>query len=308
MKFAVSAIKNSKINFGHYCLLIIAQSMVGINITGTKYLIASMPFIFLLTIRFCFASVILLMLHFISNTHKKSTLEHLAPLTIRDWKYILGQALCAGVFFNLFMVTGLHYTDAAIAGIITSALPAVIVLLCWLILKEKLTSKKLLCLGFATLGLIVINANKLMAVSVNNSIFGDLLILISLVPEAGYYVLVKMHASQVKLPVFLVSAILNGINAVLLLPYCFFLGWQSLHLTSFDWLILATIGLSSGLFFVFWSIGSSKMDTSTAALSTATMPISTVIIACLSLGEMINGMQLVGMVLVIVSIVVYAFA
>lgn len=75
---------------------------------------------------------------------------------------------------------------------------------------------------------------------------GDALVLTSLLPEAMYYILSKMHVNS--LPVFLISSLLNGINAILLLFCLSFSTWDSFTIHTLDWLILIILGLSSGLF------------------------------------------------------------
>ncbi|KTC64714.1 transmembrane protein [Legionella adelaidensis] len=281
-----------------------SQIMVGINIVFSKYVLATIPEILVLTLRFSLAALILLPLHWLSADRKKPILFYFSQLNKKDWFFIFGQALTAGILFNAFMLGGLHYTDANVAGIITSALPAIIALMCWLILREKITTKKLICVGLATLGLVVIASDKILGVGASHSFKGDILVFISLFPEATYYILSKMH--PIKMPVFLISALLNAINAVIL----FFISLFSLNhgviIHSSEWLILILLGLSAGLFFVFWFFGCQKVDGLMASLSTGIMPLATVIIAWVVLGEQLTQWQIVGMGMVILSIVVYA--
>jgi drug/metabolite transporter (DMT)-like permease len=284
--------------------LILAQIMVGINIVFSKYVLSSIPILFILTLRFSLAAVILLPLHWLSPAKKLSVYSYFSRLNRRDWVFIFAQALSAGVLFNFIILCGLHYTDANVAGIITSALPAIIAVMSWIILGEKISGKKAICVGFATLGLVVIACEKLNGIKVTHSFLGDALVLASLLPEATYYLLSKMHANT--LPVFLVSSLLNGINAILLLFYLSFTPWSGLSIQGWDWLILILLGLSSGLFYVFWYFGCQKVDGVMASLSTAVMPLATVIIAWVFLGERLTTGQGVGMGMVIFSIVVYA--
>lgn len=72
------------------------------------------------------------------------------------------------------------------------------------------------------------------------------------------------------------------------------------------WLILIFLGLSSGLFYVFWYFGARRVDGTMASLSTAIMPVATVMLAWLILGEQLSYLQGLGMGLVILSIAVYA--
>ncbi len=289
-----------------YLFLILAPMTVGINIVGSKYLITSMPVLFLLAVRFLLASLLLLPLHWSTVDGKQNTIAyHLKQLTRKDWLFLIAQALTAGVLFNFLMLFGLRYTDANAAGIITSALPAIIVILSWIVLKEAFSLKKTACVAFATVGLIVISSAHVTNINSYQSLLGNFIVFLSLLPEASYYILTKLHPSR--LPLFLMSSIINGINALILLPLLFYyLDLELLRLPALNWLILALIGVCTGLFYVFWSIGSARVDAVMAALSTAIMPIATVGIAWFALGEKIGLTQCIGVSMVMASILIYA--
>lgn len=292
-------------NLGAYLFLILAQVMVGINIVSSKYLVASVPFLFILSLRFILAAIILFSLHLLTDHHTQFFQRHFEKLNKKAWVYILLQAITAGVLFNCLMLLGLRYTNANIAGIITSGLPAIIAVMSWIVLKEHFTRKKSLCVGLATIGLLIISGDKFVGGAAHQSMLGNLLVLLSLLPEAAYYVLSKMYVSP--LPVFLLSAVINSVNALIMLPFLLcYMDWSTLHLVAFDWLILVMISFSSALFFVCWYLGSYRVDGVMASLSTAIMPIATVMIAWAALGEMITLVQLLGMGLVVASIFVYA--
>lgn len=284
--------------------LILAQIMVGVNIVFSKYVLSSIPILFILALRFTLAAVILLPLHWLTPAKKFPIYSYFSQLKRRDWFFIFAQALCAGVLFNFLILWGLQYTDANVAGIITSVLPAIIAIMSWIILGEKISGKKAVCVVFATLGLVVIACDKLSGIKVTHSFLGDVLVLVSLLPEATYYILSKMHINA--LPVFLISSLLNGINAILLLFSLGFTAWDSITIHALDWLILIILGLSSGLFYVFWYFGCQKVDGVMASLSTAIMPLATVIIAWLFLGEQLTMGQATGMGMVLFSIAIYA--
>lgn len=284
--------------------LALAQAMVGINIVTSKLLLSSIPVLVLLAIRFILASLVLLPLHWTTSARKHSVKEHFSKLNSRDWGFILAQSLSAGVLFNCLMLTGLNYTDANVAGIITSALPAIIAVMSWLILGEKISAQKVLCVIFATIGLVIIAYDKLNGIGYSHSFLGDFIVLLSLLPEAAYYVLCKFYSNR--LPIFLTSALLNGINAVLLLPALFFVHWVPSDISMVNWFILLIIGLSSGLFYVFWFMGSQRVDGIMASLSTAIMPVATVIFAWIILREQLTPLEFVGMGFVVLSVVLYA--
>lgn len=284
--------------------LTLAQIMVALNIVISKSLLASIPILVMMNIRFAIAALVLLPLHFLSPHRHIPWQEYFKQLTRKDWIFLLAQALCAGVLFNFLMLSGLHATDANIAGIITSALPAMIAIFSWIFLKELISYKKILCILLATAGLLVIAFDKFTTVGEEHSFVGDAIILLSLVPEAGYYILTKVHTC--KLPIFLTSSLLNAINALLLLPISIAQGWNPLVMSSSHWLIMIVLGISASLFYVFWLFGCKLVDGLMASLSTAIMPIATVLIAWLLLHEDLSIAEGLGLSLVLLSIVVYS--
>ncbi|MCL9685659.1 DMT family transporter [Legionella maioricensis] len=284
--------------------LILAQMMVATNIVASKFLLSTIPILALLTMRFALAALILFPLHWLTSAKLFSLRHHFAQLNKKDWVFIFIQALSAGILFNCLMLLGLQYTDANTAGIITSALPALIAIMSWVMLGEKISGKKGICVVIATLGLVIIACEQLHHVQLNHSFLGDFIVLFSLIPEASYYVFSKLH--PVRLPVFLISALLNGINAIFLFFLLFFFPLYETHINGEAWLIVFILGLSSGLFYVFWYFGCQRVDGIMASLSTAVMPVATVILAGLLLNEQLTSGQFIGMSMVMASVMVYA--
>lgn len=287
----------------YYACLLLAQVMVGINITGSKYLLLHLPELFLLFIRFALGSLLLLALHCLLP---KQSSQHtsLKQLTRQDWWFIIGQALCAGVLFNLLLLLGLHLTSASMAGVITSALPAMVALLSVVFLNERLTRRTGLSIFLSVLGLVVINLNNLQGANLSGFL-GDGLILLSLIPEAIYYVLARLH--HPRLPIFKLSALINAINVPICLVLVFaFHAYPQETFTTTLVTVLLMVGASSGFFYVFWGIGAKHVPGSTASVFTALMPITTLLMASIFLHESISATQSVGMTLVILAIVISA--
>lgn len=282
--------------------LICAQALVGLNIVCSKYLVSDLSVIFLLTIRFLLAALILLPLHWLTAARRLPLSLHLKNMTRGDWFFFIAQGLSAGLIFNCFMLTGLHYTDANIAGIITSTLPAIIAMMSWAMLGIKINAKQALCILFAMLGLVIIALSKVGPKN-THSFVGDTLIFLSLIPEAAYYVFGKMYT--VKLPVFLFSSLINWINVLILFPVWLILE-KPQAITVEQFLLLLVLGLSTGLFYVLLYYGSKWVDNVLTSLTTAVMPIATVFFAWIFLGEQLHSTELAGMALVIFSILLYA--
>lgn len=287
-----------KVNWTNYLFLALAQVMVATNIVVSKFLLADISVLLLLAARFGLAAIFMLIIY----TIKRPKVEWKA-LSRGDWWILFGQAVCAGFLFNSLLLLGLRYTDANIAGVITSTLPAIIVLFSFFLLREKLSLGKIACLVLATVGLLVINASKLTGGSSGgDSMLGDLIILISLIPEALYYVLVKLR--DIKLPIIASATLMIVINAALFLPFAIFHRAFGFHadLSSFQCSLIILLALAAGCFFLFWNKGSKGVSPTVCALFTTVMPIATLVLARFVLGEELNLIQAVGMIFIILSI------
>lgn len=293
--------------FTSMCFLVLAQVMVGTNIVGSKYLLTSYAPGLILTTRYLTAAILLCVIHLVFE-RKKANKGYLtlSKLTKKDWKFLFAQGLCAGLLFNFLLYLGMQYTSASMAGIITSALPAIIVILSLVIFKDKLNRRNTICLVLTITGLVIINAQKLGFTGLHLWL-GDMLILLSLLPEASYYLLTKMY--RVKLPLFLYATLLTACNVPFLLLWLVLQKHINLHLSAFtlkDGFAFIAVSLSSGLFFVFWVVGCQKVSNTSSAMMTAVMPIATLIIARIFLGETISNLQFIGMLFIITSIFVFA--
>jgi drug/metabolite transporter (DMT)-like permease len=285
--------------------LILAQVMVGFNIVGAKAATLGAGIAVFLTIRFITATTLLTVMHTLTaRKPNRAPWPLLKTIDLKTSLVLIGQAFGAGIGFNGLMYWGLHKTNANVAGIIMSALPAMIIIASVLFLKERLTRKSIVCLLLAVIGLVVMNTGKVLH-SGFGSLAGDAIILLALLPEAAYYVLTKV--SPTHYPVFFISALMNWINLIVLLPIALIIvphpAW---HLPLHTLLITMAVGFSSALFYVFWYLGAKTTSATVSAMMTALMPITAGILAWLILHETLSAYQYAGMSLIILSIGVFA--
>lgn len=278
--------------------LLLAQLMVAINVVGSRFLATHASTLSVLFVRFFIAMVFL----GIANGIKPQKSLPLKQLTNKEWGLIIGQALTAGVLFNALMLLGLKYTSASVAGMIISVLPAVIAVAAVLLLKEHLSRTNTMCIALAILGLLIINGQHL-SQGEHHSLLGDAIVLLALVPEAAYYILSRFY--QNRLSLLMLSALMNGINVILLLPLLLLTGiHQVIEIDMHSLQILLITGLASGFFYIFWYVGSQSIPATIAGLYTAIGPIFIMLIASVFLHESVSATELIGMVCIILSILV----
>ena len=122
---------------GAYIQLTLAMMIVGSSIVVGKLVIVSFPVFLAAGLRFTVGSMVLLpLLLWQEGAH--------FPVSKRDWFISFLQALTGAFLFTIFLFFGLKFTNAVEAGIIiiTSTTPAVVGLLSFLFLREKLSLNK----------------------------------------------------------------------------------------------------------------------------------------------------------------------
>lgn len=272
--------------------------MVAINVVGSKYLSAHLQVLTVLFYRFGIATLFLLLLCLLSP--EGMALAKIRQLKQREWVYIILQGLGAGAFFNGLMLLGLQYTDAAIAGMIISVLPAIIAFGAVIFLRERLSPITLVATFAAVSGLMIINGQHLHA-GAHGYLLGDAIILLALVPEAAYFVLSRFYHNP--LPRFHLSLVMNGVNCLALTPLMFLSGISKVFAIDKSSLeVVLVTGIASAFFYVFWSMGAKEIPASKASIFTAMGPLLISVIAYFVLGEDMTLVQLLGMALIITSV------
>jgi drug/metabolite transporter (DMT)-like permease len=285
-----------------YLALTLAQCCIGVNIVLGKTLVPEIPIFALLLIRFALGFAIIGAYQLFGNL--SLVRSELKALSNKDWWIVFAQALCAGFLFNILVLYGLEHTTAIATGIINSALPAIVAIFSFFILREKLSLRMVVAIMLCAAGIAVLGLGKAIPTdSDQNELFGMAMVLIALIPEALFTILAKMIK---KPPSALTTTLLvNFFNALLFIPFVITADWGSIAAANpITLLQIFLLGLSGVLFFVFWYRGLTVVSASTSALFMGIMPISTCILAYFYLNEILSWDDLLGMIFVIVSIIV----
>lgn len=291
-----------KLSLG-YVELSLAQCCIGINIILGKILIAETPIFALLLLRFTLGFILIGSYQLFGNFSLVCT--ELRALSPKDGIIIFAQALCAGFLFNVLILYGLERTTATVTGIINSAVPALVAVFSFIILREKLTLRIGIAILLCVVGIAVLGLGKAIPTDSNqNEVLGIFLVLAAIVPEALFTVLAKLLKKPPS--VLTMTLLVNFFNMILFIPFAIHAEWSQIQNASL--LTISQIflyGLTGGvLFFVFWYRGLARISANTAALFMGIMPISTCILAYFSLNETLGWDDLTGMILVVTSIMI----
>lgn len=277
-------------------MLIGAMSLAGSSVVVGKLLVAVVP-VFLAafgSLLVAFACMMPLMIGRFSEVRL---------LTAREWIYLFLQGLCGIVLFRVFTLYGLQSTGAVQAGIITGTTPAVLALLSFLLLGEKLSARAAVGVVMAVTGCIVINIFA-RGSGGENSLTGSLLVGAAVVCEALFTIFRKRIAQSV-------SATVN--TAVLILCSLLLLAvpaaWDLDHMTAgvppAAMLAIVYYGVfATVVAYLLWTSAVGRVNGATAGAATAAMPASSVVLAVAVLGEQLHWHHLAGCLLIVAGILV----
>ncbi|MCE5292999.1 MAG: DMT family transporter, partial [Chlamydiales bacterium] len=193
---------------------------------------------------------------------------------------------------------------ATAAGIVSSAIPALIALFAVWFLKEKMTAAKSISLLLAMMGILVINLDYENSPTSAHSYFGDLLVLLAMVPEAWYSILSRKLSNR--MTPLAAALIANFVGFITLLPCALVEGPLDFSIFSQgqDFFLLMLGAICSLFFFWAWGWGLSFITASVAAIFGGVLPVSISILAVVFLQEALHWYDIAGICLVCISLIV----
>lgn len=281
-----------------YLSLIGAMLIVGSSVVIGKVVALRLPIFTALELRFLIALAAIWPI-------LKRREGGLPSLTRRTWTLMLLQAAGGVLAFNVCLLYGLRLTDAASAGIITSATPAVMAVLAWVSLGDRPGPRVIAGIMAAVAGVMIINLSGTHGVSPDSrTLLGNGLVFGAVCGEAVFLLLRR----KVREPVsaLATSTIMTGLGAILFLPLAILETLDS-GLSAFAspsaWLLLIYYGLGiTVLAYILWFRGIVAVPASRAGVVTAVMPVTAVALSWLCLGEPLGLPQLLGCGLVLAAI------
>lgn len=196
--------------------------------------------------------------------------------------------------------TGTWLSSAQTGAVITSATPTFMLIFAWIILKEKMTSVKIISVIMATLGVIMIVGLHL---SGNYILYGVLSLIVAALTWALMSVLVKKvnHYSSLQ------TTIISTMVAIVCLTPIIMLNPSALGNINFlnikVILCLFYLGvISTAMAFVMWNQGLKLVNASSSGLFFLLQPIVGTLLGWLLLGENISISFIMGTILIIGSV------
>ncbi len=199
---------------------------------------------------------------------------------------------------------GTKLSTAANGSLVTSATPAFVLLFAWMLLKEKITPRRLLALFLATLGVVAVVDPR--SAQLNPELFlGNLFLIGAAITWALYSVLVRKVTQNTDVLLFSLIAFLGG------LPVAVPAGAWELSTGGMGTMGPGVVGgvlflgiICTALAMVLWNTAFAYVDASLASLTFFAQPVVGSLLGWLLLGETITPLFLFGGLLIGLGLVI----
>ncbi|WP_428419554.1 DMT family transporter [Methylibium sp.] len=272
------------------------MALVGSYVGLSKLLVAVFPVLLLAWLRFGIAAVA--MAHWVRRAGDEPRLSR------HDRWLLFLEALFGNFLFSVCMLFGVALSSALAAGVIMAALPAVVALLSWAGLRERIAPRVAGGIGCAVAGIALVSLGKAGPEGSGSSLLGNALLLGAVFCEALYVVIGKKLTGQ--LSARRISALVNLWGLALVTPFGLWQAWQFdfTAVRSGVWVLLLFYALAASMATVWlWMTGLKHVPASSAGVFTVLLPISAAAVGVLLLGEHVSGIQLGAFALALAGVV-----
>ena len=289
-----------------YLFLAMSMSLVGSYVALSKPLVAALPVFLLAWLRFGIGG--LAMAHWL----KRPALE--APMSATTKRLLFLESFLGNFLFTICMLFGVSMTSAVSAGVIMASIPAVVAVLSWAFLKERIGLRVWAAVGCGALGigLLALSKGELStqsargletATGMSRALLGNLLVFAAVVCEAAYAVIGKKLTGS--LSPKRITSLINLWGFLLMTPMGLYTAWH------FDfaavavpsWLLLVFYALAASVWTVWlWMTGLKTVPAARAGVFTVMLPISAALVGVLALGETLSGLQLLAFAIALLGV------
>ncbi|MDO9292714.1 MAG: DMT family transporter [Hydrogenophaga sp.] len=278
-----------------YGSLALSMSLVGSYVALSKPLVLVFPVFLLAWLRFGIGGLAMW------RWLRKPADE--AVISPRTRRLLFLESFLGNFLFSICMLFGVSLTTAVAAGLVMSSIPAVVAILSWLILKERIGRRTSAAIACAALGIGLFSLQKPDAgiaasaeasfLGLGYAVWGNLLVFAAVVCEASYVVIGKKLTEG--LGPKRISAIINLWGFALVTPFGLWTAWHfDFAVVSGDiWALLFFYALAASVWTVWlWMTGLKIVPASRAGVFTVMLPVSAAAVGVLFMGERLTPMQM----------------
>ncbi len=290
-----------------YACLALSMSLVGSYVALSKPLAAAIPVLLLAWLRFGIGGLAML------PWLRKPASE--PPMSSQTRRLVFLESFLGNFLFSIFMLYGVSLTSALSAGVIMASIPAVVALLSWAFLRERIGGRIWLAIGCAGAGIILLAARPDTGGQAGGAVtnpsqagLGNLLLVGAVLCEAAYAVIGKKLTGV--LGPKRITSLINLWGFALVTPFGAYLA------LSFDfsavqpgiWALLVFYSLAASVWTVWlWMTGLKVVAAAQAGVFTVLLPVSAAVVGVLVLGEQLGTLQLAAFALALTGVVLATF-
>ena len=285
-----------------YLCLVLIQFCYAIPLVVSQVALEQIPFLLFTEISFIAAFVFLLPLAMMKEKVKWTKIGK------KNYGKLFVKGLLINVLLNVFLLLGISHTSATATGIINSSAPAVILILSFFFLRERIKSLSFLAIILAVAG-VAIQSFISLGDSPNSSLLGDLFVFLAVLTQAFFLIFSKKFAADV--PPITTATIVMLVGAILFLPLGIMDGYK------FDWgsvstsnwvidIIYGVAGNAIPILLYFFVI--KKVPATMIGIFGGLLPIIITVTAVLALGEPFTLTLIVSLCCVVLSVLLGVLA
>jgi drug/metabolite transporter (DMT)-like permease len=283
-----------------YLLLVLATCLWGGNFVVGKVLVADIPPILLATLRWCIALIV------ITPLYAKEAWKY-RSLFVEKWKMLLFLSLTGVAGFNTLVYIAVQYTSSINAAVMNAATPILIIMVTWVMQRERISMGILPGIGLSMLGVLwMITRGSWEIITGLSFNQGDLWMLAAIMCWALYSVGMRNSAKQIPSQALFMYTIL--LSVVVLIPLSlveYAVRQPILHSSTGIWMGLLYIGVFASLIaFSAWNQSIALIGPARCAGFLNLIPLFSTIFATAFTGESIHLYHFIGALLILTGIYV----
>ena len=277
-----------------YACLALSMSLVGSYVALSKPLVAAIPVFLLAWLRFGIGG--LAMLPWLRKPANEP------PMTAATRRLVFLESFLGNFLFSICMLYGVSLSSAVSAGVIMASIPAVVAVMSWAFLGERIVPRVWAAIGLAALGIALLGlsqpASEPGAPDTGRAWLGHLLVFGAVLCEAAYAVIGKKLTGA--LGPKRITSLINLWGFALVTPFGAYvaLTFDFAAVQTGVWLLLLFYSLAASIWTVWlWMTGLKVVPAAQAGVFTVMLPVSAALVGVLVLGEHLGGLQLLALCL-----------
>ncbi|WP_078553373.1 DMT family transporter [Bacillus alkalicellulosilyticus] len=279
-----------------YGLVMLVMVLWGVNIVFLKVLVEAFPATTMTSFRIFTAGIVVAFVVLLLKRFKR--------ISKQEWRFIILGSLFGVVGHHYFLANGLTLTTASNGVLILGLLPLTTSVLAAIMLKDKLSSLRVVGIVSALVGVLII----IMAGSgaIGGIRVGDLLVLVAMFCQALSFIYIKkgtetMDSREMTAVMLVIGSVLLFLVSLWIEP-----GGGSEVIQSVTGplvaVFLASALLSTALGHFLYNEAIHKLGAGQAAIFNNFVPFFGIVASALFLGEVIYWLQIVGFIFIVIGV------